>query len=558
MKSLSVLTGLILAVLLQFPLAGSSQNSTFQKVHNLLQATCGGSGCHNGSTATFNVTLSDTAFYNSIVNANPVNPSALSSANKLVKPGDPVRSFLLRKMAHGISDPLDLKQPNEGLDMPYGAAKLPDNEIELVRQWILFGAQFADTLVDTSLINAYYRDGGIDDTYGQRNPPAVGTGVQIYLGRIFVRPASETEYFIKYKPDFGSSTEVTKIESYMPQSSHHFVIYSYSSGADVNFREGLRGLNEGSSDDSHAFVRNPIATGPGLKTYQLPQGTAYFWPENIVFDLNLHIKNTNQDSILATDLYLNVDTQAAGIAEHYMYTRTVPDLTISIPQDGQVHTITAIASDTNEVRNWKIWNIYTHTHKYGVGYEVFLRNSDGTKGDMVYDGNYSYEGNYPVGFYRWGPEVTFKYYPDDSLLDVDPRNGFIHEARFLNTAGPNPVEWGLTSDDEMMVLGIQYILGDSLVSSVNDINEGVNAFVKVYPNPNNGEFTIYYDLKQAGQLEAALYNLVGEQVINLTNGQQPVGSHAQRISTNMLAPGIYILRSTLNGAENIQKIVVSE
>lgn len=557
MKTFIVRTGFFIAVCFLFTVVSTAQTTTFTKVRNLLQANCGGSGCHNGSTATFNVTLGDSALYSALVNASPVNPTALSKGNKLVKPGDPVRSFLLRKMAHGISDPLNIIQA-EGVAMPYGAAKLDDNEIELVRQWVLYGAQFADTLVDTSLINTYYRDGGIDDTYASHTPPPTGTGVQIYLGRLFVPPASETEYFIKYEPDFGSGTEVTKLESYMPQSNHHFVIYSFTPGTSASFRDGLRGLDEGSSDDSHAFVRNPIATGPGLKTYQLPQGTAYYWPQNIVFDLNLHIKNTSVDSILSTDLYVNVDTQAAGVADHYMYTRTIPDLTISIPQDGQVHTITAVANDTNEVHNWKVWNIYTHTHKYGVGYEVFLRNPDGSKGDMVYDGNYSYEGDYPVGFYRWGPEVTFKYYPDDSLLEVNPRLGFVHEAKFLNTNGPNPVEWGLTSDDEMMVVGIQYILGDSLVSSIDHIEAAGKPLVQIYPNPNNGEFTIYYDLEKSGLLEAGIYNLVGDKVMEVTSSFQSAGSHAQRISTSALAPGVYVLRTTLNGAVSTKKMVITE
>src|SRR4051812_34053710 len=91
--------------------AFSHAQSTFAQVHQLLQTKCSGSGCHDGGTISlFNVNLPDTAFYNSIINATPNNTAAIAKFNKLIVPGDVQRSFLLRKMAHGISDGLALSQ----------------------------------------------------------------------------------------------------------------------------------------------------------------------------------------------------------------------------------------------------------------------------------------------------------------------------------------------------------------------------------------------------------------------------------------------------------------
>src|SRR5437879_3372464 len=102
------ITGLF--AVLFFPLSLVSQStSTFSQVHQILQLHCAGSGCHDGGTyGLFNVNLSDSAFYATIINAPVNNPAADAKFNKVVVPGDVQRSFMLRKLAHGISNGLAL------------------------------------------------------------------------------------------------------------------------------------------------------------------------------------------------------------------------------------------------------------------------------------------------------------------------------------------------------------------------------------------------------------------------------------------------------------------
>ncbi len=529
--------------------------SSFAMVRQLLQTNCSGSGCHDGSSPTFNVDQNEADLYADLVNVTPLNPAAADKANKLIYPGDPGRSFLLRKISHGTSAGLALEQPDEGNYMPYNITALEDNEIELVRQWVLFGAPQTGNVVDTALINTYYRDGGIEDTYtGSLAPPPAGQGIQIYLGKIFVQPATEAEYFIKYDLKFAAGQEIPQIVTLMPDASHHFVIYKYVAGTASLYPDGLRDT----SQSSHADTRNPIATGPGLWDYDLPDGTAYFWEAGTFVDLNLHIKNTDPDSILASDLYINVYTQPQGTADDYMYVRLFPNLDISIPQDGQEHTFSVHEKDEFETNMWKVWNIYTHTHKYGTDYDVYLADAQGNKGTQVYEGKYSYEQGFMVGYYRWGPEVTFEYFPDQNLLEIDPRTGIINEAKFVNTAGPNPTNWGLTSDDEMMVVGIQYILGDPLTdlpeSKANLYNLGI------YPNPAQGQFTLKGTLTKAEDVVVELVNTVGQTVGQLYKGRQNAGAFTQTFSIDALslAPGIYFVRTNIAGNYNVQKLVISE
>lgn len=534
----------------------SNGQETFSMVYDILQTRCGGNGCHNGTTATFDVTQTEAELYADLVNADPINPTAAAKGNKLIMPGYPTRSFLLRKISHGLSDVLELQQPNEGSYMPDGGAQLEDHEIELFRQWIIFGAPETGNVVDTALVNTYYREGGIDDTYPDHEPPAAGEGFQMYMGRLFVPPLTEYEYYMKFDPEITTGIEVTKIETYMPEEAHHFVIYSFNPGADAAYEDGLRNAYDPGAQDSHADIKNPIATGPGLWNYELPEGTAYYWPAHTVFDMNIHIKNSNPDSILATDMYMNVYTQDAGTTDQYMQIKLFPVLDISIPQDNQEHIFEEIAQDTLATNSWQIWNIYTHTHKYGTMYNAYERNPDGSKGELLYDGDYSYEWGFDVGYYRTGPEVTFRYFPDNDLYEIDPRLGIVHEAGFVNTDGPDPVLWGLTSDDEMMVLGIQYVEGASLTGiEENAPVEGL----RLFPNPTNGSFSINFNLLENAKVDLTMFDVVGKQVANLYSGETNTGMFTQTFSADQLgiAAGTYTVRIQVGEGVLTQKVLIT-
>ena len=530
--------------------------STYAQVFQIIQTRCAGSACHDGSVPTFNINVSADSFYHEIINHTPVNPAAAASFNKTVAPGDVSHSFLLRKVAHGISDGLAIA-PAEGAAMPTGLPALAKNEIELIRQWILMGAPETGNVVDTSIINTYYRTGGIDDTYSPHAAPAAGTGFQIYYGRIFLGANTrDTEFFYKVDPHLVSSIEAKQITTFMPANDHHFQILLFQPGSASSYPYGLRPLDQSSMEND----LYGIGTAAGQWNYTLPAGTAFYFSQNQLFDLDIHIQNPSLDSIYSTDLYINFYTQPTGTAQKYMQVNNVPNLDISIPQDGQPHTFTILDQDSSQTQYWNLWKLYTHTHKYGTAFNIWLRNPDGTKGAMIYNGNYSYEDGYDVGYYRWGPHVTFRTWADDSLFAVNPVTGLIGEATWVNTAGPNPVLWGFSADAEMMDVGFFYVQGDQIPTAVTPVTSTQDK-LKVFPNPVADEFVVQYELAQQQTVQIDLCDVAGNKIGNLLNNlNQPSGKYTLPVHTGQynLAAGVYLVSINTGGITSTQKLIITE
>jgi hypothetical protein len=552
-----LVTSVIVLLSLVLQPVGLKAQSTYAQVYQLLNTHCGASNsnCHNGGTPTFNITVSQDSLYHELINGTPLNPAAVAVFNSLVAPGDVQRSFLLRKIAHGISDGLKLNQPAEGVDMPNGQPALANNEIELVRQWILHGAPETGEVIDTAMINTFYRNGGITDTYSPHDVPT-GSAFQIYVGTVFVAPDSDNEYYIKYNPHITAATEAYELKFMAAAATHHFTLYNFQAGHDVYFPWGLRPISETSMND----VSAGLGASAGLMDYVLPPNTAYFYDAGAMCDIDYHIVNPSSDSILATDIYINVYTQPLGTSQHYINMFNFENDSMSVPQDANVYTYTSAGYDTTQTNYYKIWKLYSHTHKYGVGFDIWLRNPDGSKGAQIYDGNYSYEEGFDVGYYRWGNHVTVRTFPGDSLFQVDPRLGFIYEASYTNTAGPNPVLEGTTAAQEMDIAGFYGYLGDPLPTAISTVPQEQTS-IKIFPNPIADEFVIQYELAQDQPVQIDLHDVAGNKISNLlSNTNQVAGKYTLGLHTDQyhLAAGVYLVSINIGGKISTQKLVITD
>jgi hypothetical protein len=94
--------------------------------------SCASFSCH-GTAAAGGLDLTPDRAAASLVGVAPSNGPARAAGLLRVAPGDPDRSFLLRKLLADLG-------PGEGEPMPRVGQRLPAARIALVRSWILAGA----------------------------------------------------------------------------------------------------------------------------------------------------------------------------------------------------------------------------------------------------------------------------------------------------------------------------------------------------------------------------------------------------------------------------------
>jgi len=531
---------------------GNSQ-TTFSSVRALFTANCT-NGCHNATDPTGNLDLTgtDAEVYQRLVNATPTNPAAAARNWKRIKPGYPDRSFLLRKCNNNLYQNAGIDAADLGAPMPsYPQPAMQPQEIELIRQWVYKGAPETGSVVNINTINTFYTEGGINSV---PSPPPVPTepgAFQLHLGKIFLEPQTEVEYFIKYDLELPDFIRVNRLDLHMAPQSHHFILYKLMPNAVNFFPEGLRLQNplsgEGSSSGYNTMVN---AWQISYDTY-LPTGTAYKWDAGSVLDMNFHLRNYSTDSILASEVYVNVYTVPNTTDDAIMYSDLVTNLNIAIPNNNQPVTFTAPNYLPSESRYWNLWQLTSHTHKYGKDYDLFTRTANGQQGEQIYEGFYDIDYTFNQGYYNFSHPPIRQF---DPLYQLNPRLGMIQQATFQNN-GPETVYFGLTTLDEMMVYYFQYTLGD-LIDNPNAIAEIDELKLTAFPNPSSGQFALQFTAATAGKAEIKLTDLAGRVLVT---EQKTVSQGLNNYSLdyrNQLSQGIYLIEVTAGQERSVRRISI--
>ena len=80
--------------------------------------------------------------------------------------------------------------------------------------------------------------------------------------------------------------------------------------------------------------------------------------------------------------------------------------------------------------------------------------------------------------------------------------------------------------------------------------------MRAYPNPFNPETTIAYQTSEAGNVNVSVYNVKGQKVSELTNENQSAGTHSVVWNAASQASGIYFVKMTASGTDQIQKLIL--
>jgi len=87
------------------------------------------------------------------------------------------------------------------------------------------------------------------------------------------------------------------------------------------------------------------------------------------------------------------------------------------------------------------------------------------------------------------------------------------------------------------------------------IPQGFN-FASVFPNPFNNQTQVKFSLDRNTDLRIALYNLLGREVMELSEGYLASGEHSLTINGNNLASGVYLLSIRGESINYAQKVVL--
>lgn len=93
------------------------------------------------------------------------------------------------------------------------------------------------------------------------------------------------------------------------------------------------------------------------------------------------------------------------------------------------------------------------------------------------------------------------------------------------------------------------------VTAINSV-ENINNLVSVYPNPSNGLTTVTAELETAGMVNVVVYNVFGQQVMNVANEMAAAGVYTTNFNTSNLAAGTYLVKVNTNGQAGTQMLVV--
>ncbi len=544
----------------------ATAQDTYQQVYSLFQANCT-IGCHGNGGTSGNLDLyggGDAAVvYNNIVDVNPVNPTALSKGYKRIYPGHPEKSFLLRKCSYNAWDDYYPIEVTEGNSMPDGQPVLEKEEVELIRQWILFGAKETGQAVDPQLLYDYYH---VNGKPRQATPPAPaeGEGFQLRMGPFFLAPQQEVEYFKKQDISlFADSVDVGKLETFFNDESHHFIIYKFVDGGEADYPAGLRNIND--PEGSSLGVNNMVATWQDAFAYNLPGNTAFRWKGDQVLDMNYHLVNYDEDSIIAAESYTNVYTAVPDTNKIEMFSVLIPINAVEfilgtgtfgqdliIPNDGLDHTFTYRFGFPfyPQAPTWHIWSLQGHTHARGKDFDIYKSTANGQKGEQFYEGFYNRDYSFNQGFYDWEHPAVRIF---DPLYEVSIQTGLIFEATYQNFTD-DTLWWGNTTNDEMMLFYVQYT-EEALPDTGSSVNEHFNPVLFTsYPNPFSETTQLYVNLPSSDKIQLEVFNITGEKVSTLANTQMGAGQHRFEFSAKALslAPGIYLAR--LNTSQGMQSI----
>jgi len=531
----------------------------YQRVYTTLNTKCQNSTCHLNGCLDFS--QSSNNLYSSLYGVDASSQSSVLKHEKLVKQQHPYFSFLLRKIGSDFDSDLKIDTLVEGSVMKdVNGNLLTNKEIEFIRQWIMFGAKKtysgSEPQPNYQLVNDFYDSlsvSGINRFLPKPIKPNVGEGIQLRMGPIFLPISGEVEqeYLEQQEVNFPFLPEIDRIEGFMNQQSHHFLLFKYV--------DTTASTNNNSSDVTNmakvTLVGNTSFDGDKDLTASwqndaelvLPQGTALFWDQKTVLDMNYHIKNFNASFVLPCDFYFNIYFKPRSLNTIEMKSKLSQNFGILLPPNStNTLTFNDPSNSQNEMRY--LWMVAGHTHEWGTSFDLYQKS--GSNLTKIYDGNgiQTNNGSYydnSLGYWDWH-HPPIEYWPNLLPIQFGNGNGIQSKATYYNTTN-NILTFSTQTNGEMQLWYYMYTL-QPLVTNIVDLN---TSDLNLYPNPSSGKIHLSYTLEKSGEINLNISDVSGK-VVYLLKEMKDSGSYLQSLDLN-LSKGVYII--TCNGSS--KKLIIN-
>jgi hypothetical protein len=190
---------------------GSISFATIQK--RIFERNCTFSGCHGLEDPEADLVLTGDAVYENLVDQLATTSAAQFAGKKRVVPGAPETSFLMDKLEGKLG-------PGEGDPMPLDRKSLSDEQIDVIRTWILAGAP-RERVVGSGFTGALDRQPRIPP------PPAPDGGYQAHMTPFMLGDRPETEGCQMVRLGNPAPFDAGQWELFMHEGSHHFILRAF-------------------------------------------------------------------------------------------------------------------------------------------------------------------------------------------------------------------------------------------------------------------------------------------------------------------------------------------
>ena len=126
----------------------------------------------------------------------------------------------------------------------------------------------------------------------------------------------------------------------------------------------------------------------------------------------------------------------------------------------------------------------------------------------------------------------------------------------MTKAQLSDVEGQITADPDVVSGGIEVQIMTAVIDGNNDMLPSSFALAQNYPNPFNPSTTIEFSLPSASEVKLEIFNIIGQKVTTLADGNLAAGNHRYEFDASDQPSGIYFYRLTHENGSDTKKMVL--